>query len=227
MARRPLGPLVRLARRHGLLPDAPRDEQRRPPVLVVYLHGFGGHLVSRIDETLIALSEEHGFDLEMPQGTGFPRSWNAAGCCGTAAKKGLDDVGRIVALLEDARRRYKRVFLVGYSNGAMLATLVAARRADLIDGLGLVAGCIFATPPKPTRPVPTIMVNAEDDRIVPVAGGKAAGFKLSARPASDLAAFWQAANGTNAPVKVVRRASGGHLINPAREVWRFLAEATR
>lgn len=42
----------------------------------------------------------------------------------------------------------------------------------------------------PTRPVPTIMVNADDNAIVPVAGGKAMGFSFAALPATDLATLF-------------------------------------
>jgi polyhydroxybutyrate depolymerase len=223
VANAPIRTLAALARRRGLLPRGGPEVEPGSDDLVVYLHGFTGHFYSRIDESLLALSEKHGFDLEMPQGTGFPRSWNAGGCCGPAVRKGLDDIGRIVALLEEARPRYRRVFLIGYSNGAMLATLIAATRADLVDGLGLVAGCIFGAPPIPVRPVPTIMVNASDDRIVPVAGGRALGFTLAALPATALARFWREANRSAAPVEVLRPATGGHRINPAKEIWAFLS----
>ena len=60
-----------------------------------------------------------------PEGTGTPKSWNAGGCCSPASTEGVDDMGFMSALVDEAAKRLcvdpSRVYLMGLSNGGYIA----------------------------------------------------------------------------------------------------------
>ena len=93
------------------------------PVLVA-LHGLGAPrgLFNPIFGPLV---EEHNFFLVQPQGTGRPSSFNGVHCCGSAVKRGVDDVGFLRAVVEDLALwlpidAAQGVVGTGFSNGAYL-----------------------------------------------------------------------------------------------------------
>jgi polyhydroxybutyrate depolymerase len=93
--------------------------------LVVVLHGRGYTARQESERTGFLSYAQRGMaDLVYPQGTS--NSWNDAhGCCGKAGATGVDDLDFVTQLVADASRFFgsdpKRVYLVGYSNGARLA----------------------------------------------------------------------------------------------------------
>lgn len=93
--------------------------------LVVVLHGRGYTARQESQRTgFLTYAQRDMADLVYPQGTA--ESWNDAhGCCGKAGSTGVDDLGFVTQLVGDASRFFgsdpKRVYLVGYSNGARLA----------------------------------------------------------------------------------------------------------
>jgi poly(3-hydroxybutyrate) depolymerase len=100
----------------------------RLPVILNF-HGGGGNArtqqwYSRMDET----AAREGFVAVYPNGTGgFAGrllTWNAGTCCGSAAAGRVDDVGFVLAVLDDLARRtgidQTRVYATGLSNGSML-----------------------------------------------------------------------------------------------------------
>jgi polyhydroxybutyrate depolymerase len=111
-----------------LAPDtAPRTG---PPVpLVVVLHGRNSTPAQELVRTGLAdLASSGSAVLAYPAGIG--RSWNATtGCCATAAKQHVNDVGFLRALLTAIDKHLpvdpSRTYLVGYSNGGRLALSAA------------------------------------------------------------------------------------------------------
>jgi polyhydroxybutyrate depolymerase len=94
------------------------------PLLVV-LHGRG--ITARQDAArtgFLTYAEQGAANIVYPMG--FADSWNAGhGCCGGAAKAGVNDTAFVTEVVLDASRHFEsdpaRVYLVGYSNGGRLA----------------------------------------------------------------------------------------------------------
>lgn len=119
----------------------PADKPGLP--LVVILHGRGYTARQESERTGFLPYAQRGMaDLVYPQGTA--NSWNDAhGCCGKAGTSGVDDLGFVTQLVGDATRFFgsdpKRVYLVGYSNGARLTFEEVCRHPGMFAGFATYA----------------------------------------------------------------------------------------
>jgi polyhydroxybutyrate depolymerase len=171
---------------------------RRPLPLVVDLHGWGGPALAQADYTRLGrLGESRGFVTLTPQGAGSPPAWDA----GTDSP----DVAFLHDLLDEAERSLcidtRRVFVVGASNGAMLASTVACVGAGRVAAVAAVAGVSPVVPPVPPadagrgdgdpqdecpsarRPVPIMAIHGTADPVIRFDGGYAPG--VDALPGPD------------------------------------------
>lgn len=155
--------------RHYLLhvPSVPAGHAPMP--VLVALHG-GGSSAARFKRyaRLDRLADQEGVVVAYPEGSGpFLRSWNAGDCCGYAKQRGIDDVGFIASVLQDLARRLPidrtRVYVTGYSNGAMMAHRVAAEMPERIAAIAAVAGVLAMDHFAPSRPVPVLHIHSVDD----------------------------------------------------------------
>jgi polyhydroxybutyrate depolymerase len=137
--------------------------------LLVVLHGYtwdaqGFQSYTGLDGQATRL----GLLAAYPQG--YDRSWNAGGCCGEAARRGLDDVGFVAALVGDLRSRYGipagRVYAAGFSNGAMLALRIACERPGLFHAIVAVAGELETSGCEAGPAVSTLLVHGSADSVV-------------------------------------------------------------
>jgi polyhydroxybutyrate depolymerase len=103
---------------------------------------------------LIDKSDENGFVLIMPEG--YDVSWNAGVCCGKASTEQLDDVALMRAILDEVKKHVnvdtKRVYAVGFSNGAFLADRLACEASDMIAAVVEASGGIRTLPKSACRP---------------------------------------------------------------------------
>jgi predicted esterase len=99
-------------------------------------------------------------------------SWNAGGCCGFPAAHQVDDLGYLTNIVSDASRRvpvdHRRVYLVGFSIGGMLAEQAACTRPDLFAATVSVAGPLIASC---SRAPKILHIVGMRDTTVPFAGG--------------------------------------------------------
>lgn len=161
-----------------------------PTALVVVLHGaFSTSAEIEKRSGFSALGDREGFAVVYPDGIGilgFLQHWNAGHCCGKAAADEVDDVGFVANVIDDVKSYLNidsgRVYMVGFSNGAMLTHRFAAERPDTLAAAAPLAGAIGSrvdanTPtwrmPTPNSSVPVIMFHGEDDQRIPYgeAGG--------------------------------------------------------
>lgn len=202
------GPLAshRIGDRDYQLYVPPGGSGRLP--LVIALHGGGGNGAQLAKSAgLIDKAASEGFILALPEGSsrfGKLETWNAGGCCAYAMRKEVDDIGSIRALIDDLERTQpvdpKRVYVVGMSNGGMMTERVAIALGDRIAGAAVFVGALFGNEPGPVAAVPMLIVNAEKDEQVPVAGGisttgmvrRAQGMPY--KPSRYAATFWAVAN---------------------------------
>jgi polyhydroxybutyrate depolymerase len=144
---------------------APGLDDAAPLVLVLHgKSGTGEDAQNRYGWDPLADAE--GFVVAYPQG--INRQWNLA------VRAGTDDVGFLLALLDDLEATYpidpERVYVAGMSNGAFMAYRLACEAPDRIAAIGPVAGSLAGECPDAT-PVSVLHVHGLADELVPFAGG--------------------------------------------------------
>ena len=131
------------------LPKAFKKKDKWP--LIISLHGFGGS--SRIQDFYVRLNKfqnKFGFVFVSPnglknsEGKGF---WNASNFCCDFENKKVDDVAYIKSIIEEVSKSRaigridpSRIFLIGYSNGAFLASKIACSSRVNIAGVVSISG---------------------------------------------------------------------------------------
>ena len=102
-------------------------------------------------------------------------TWNAGTCCGPAAALQIDDVGFVLAILDELPQRTPidtaRIYATGLSNGSMMAYRVAAEASPRIAAVAGVAGAMALERFAPSRPVPVMHIHSTSDHIARYDGG--------------------------------------------------------
>ena len=180
-----------------------------PAGLVINLHGAGATGSEQAALTNYdAIADQHGFVVAYPDGIDF--SWADGRGASIPDRQGVDDVGFLVALVDQLSRDYGiapgRVFATGMSAGAFMATRLACERADVVSAIAPVAGTLgTAFPCAPSRPVSVMEVHGSADPVVPFGGGTMLGrggySDIVAAPA--MAQRWRELDGCPGPVEDV------------------------
>ena len=157
----------------------------------VVFHGFSGSSRDLVP-TVVPAASRAGLVVAFPQGLGssatYPTgaSFDAGQCCSAAKWTNVDDVGLAVQLIGvlKARFRPRRVVTAGFSNGGMLAFLVACTHADLVDGVVDNSGseALPAAECDPSRPLRVVAIHGTADPAVPFDGGFTAESAVVADP---------------------------------------------
>jgi len=210
---------------HVYVPTSCRDGENVP--LVVMLHGGGSNPRNAMRVTgLAAKAEREGFIAAFPAGSGgfgVFRTWNSGNGCGPAKRRNVDDIGFVSALIEELCRTHPvdagRVYVVGFSNGGMLAHRIGCELGDKVTAIASVSGALNCDLDEPGRPVPVLILHGTADRCVRYEGGKPA-FTLRGKKArrdrsvAEAVAFWTSRNGCAPPP--IREEQG----NVVRETYR-------
>ena len=168
-----------LQRRYLIHIPANYDAAKPAPVIIAF-HGGGGNPASMVRLSgLNAKSEQAGFIVVYPYGTGRLENqlltFNGGECCGYAMQHKIDDVAFTRALLDDlatiANVDATRVFATGLSNGGIMSHHVAAELADRIAAIAPVGGPLMMTSIAPKRPVPVMHFHGTGDEFAPFKGG--------------------------------------------------------
>lgn len=155
--------------------------------LILVLHGFGGTadgmrayagIERSVEETL-----DEGAIVVYPNGSGadegFPQSWNAGGCCPFSTFDMVDDVAFLADVIESVSGRFDvdpdRVWVVGHSNGGMMAYRLACELSTRVTAIGVAAGAMMIDTCASTRPTSALHLHGELDVVVPLLGGDGAG----------------------------------------------------
>ena len=160
-------------------PEQPKYRDDAPLMpLVLALHGSDGSAADM--EALTGyddVADRQHFvvayaDGLLVQGDGYAsRSWNSGQCCEPATSAGVDDVAFLSDLIDRLIARYpvdpERVFVVGHSNGAIMAQVLGCQMADRIAGVASVAGALDDTQScNPDRAVPFLEIHGTYDQNV-------------------------------------------------------------
>jgi polyhydroxybutyrate depolymerase len=159
------------------LPEGYEPNQAYPMILAMHGGGRLGYEGIEGQSGLSDLSNEKDFIVVYPEGIktlGF-RTWNAGDCCPSATLLQTDDVGFILALVEELKSdlhiNTKRIYAAGFSNGAQLAYKLANQHPNSFAAISAVAGVLQDFPFKPERKVPIIHFHSYQDSTAPYFGG--------------------------------------------------------
>lgn len=166
--------------------------------VVLMLHGAGGKPRGMAAWTgMNDAAERHGFITAYPAGVGMVSTWNAGNCCGPAQRRGVDDVGFLRQAVEAIAKRWdvdrRRVYVVGMSNGGMMAYRMAAEAADMVAAVAVVEGTMTLDPLPAGPPVPIMHIHSLSDPRVPFEGGKRG--RMVFPPVEQGLAAWRHRNG--------------------------------
>lgn len=178
--------------------------------VVITLHGAGG--TGEIMDRQSRMSEEAdrgGFIAVFPDGSGRLAdrllTWNAGTCCGYSHSHAVDDVAFVAALIANLVTTSgvdpRRVYVAGFSNGAMMAHRVACELSDRIAAIAVVSGALNTLACRPTRPVAVLIIHGTADTVVPYGGGRptrpglpAAADTVTSRSVAEAVASWTGHN---------------------------------
>ena len=161
--------------------------------LVIMLHGSQQYAAAaRMRYHWEDVAAAEGIAVAYPEGSGL--TWNAGGCCGPARADQVDDVGFILALVDQLIADYdldpSRVFVTGFSNGGMLAYRLACE-SDRFAAIAPVGATLVIECGEPS-PVSVLAIHGDADRAVPLGGGTTDGSGgIRGLPIADVNAFWR------------------------------------
>jgi polyhydroxybutyrate depolymerase len=124
------------------------------------------------------IADQAGFLVVYPKGTGSTESvlaWNAGKCCGDAVTNQVDDIAFVRQILADVGTLIgldpKRIYAMGFSNGAMFAYRLACEMSDTFAAIAPVSGVLVSSPCLSQKSVSVMHVHGLSDQLVPYAGG--------------------------------------------------------
>ncbi len=161
----------------------------RPTALFLVLHGLANGTFTIARQTgFTAYGQAHHVAIAYP--VGIRHAWNAGTCCGSDHQ---DDTAYLVAVVHDAERHLhinpERVYIVGFSNGGMMALRAICERPDIFAAAGVMGGdLVAACEPRPgvkQRPLQVRQLQGGADAVVPYAGGLSKFLGLRLPPVSN------------------------------------------
>jgi len=186
----------------------PRADNAAPTGVVVVLHGVGGRGADMRSAGFEPLAATQGAVVVYPDA--FGGAWNdGRPGADPVVPGGVDDVRFLRLLIEETGARtgadVRRVAVVGFSNGAVMAGRVACELADRVAAVATIGGTAgqgFEASCKPARPVAVMVVAGSNDRTVPYGGGRVADWgtrrRGSVAAVEDFFAFWRGQSGCSA-----------------------------
>jgi polyhydroxybutyrate depolymerase len=156
--------------------------------LVLLLHGAGGNARDALRSyRWDRMADREGFAVAAAQGLPArpdgrsslmlnPNVWNDGSARFSAARREIDDVVFLAAVLDDVARRTPidplRVYVTGFSNGAAMTFLVAARLPQRFAAAAPVSSHWWQPMPQLARGVPLLFIVGDRDPLNPYDGGE-------------------------------------------------------
>ncbi len=150
--------------------DGSLSKSTKHPLLIV---------LSGVNQTAASIAAQTGYGpfgkahgVTVAFGISADNGWNAGGCCGIPQQKKVDDMAYLANVVQDVSKRVpideRRVYLIGFSTGGMMAERAACERPDLFAAAGSMSGALLVPCPKGAR---IVHVHGLADPVVPVSGG--------------------------------------------------------
>jgi len=158
----------------------PTGIDRLQPVPVVFaFHGLGGDPGDEENRSEFdPVADKNHFLVVYPQGSGDDHSWNDGSCCSvhiSARDNKVDETAFVRQMLADLGASFrvdpKRVFAMGFSNGAALSYRLACEMYDTLAAIESNSGPVMVDACQPQQPVAVMHVHGLADTFVPFNGG--------------------------------------------------------
>jgi polyhydroxybutyrate depolymerase len=173
----------------------PGLDPTKPAPLVVMLHGYtdaGGTSAPWTDmDNYMKVSPEtqkRGILLALGHGNLDPVLnhffWNGTDACCDFQGTKPDDVGYVMGIIEDVKKKYavdeKRIYGFGHSNGGFMINRLACDQADKFAAVVSLAGETYKDQSKcaASAPIAYLQVQGDADMTVPYAGGHPEGVNV-------------------------------------------------
>ncbi len=151
--------------------------EAQPLIIALHASGSSGSILARATG-LTEIAEAAGYMIAYPNGTGLTidaRTWNSGGCCGYAQMHQVDDVSFLRALIDklasEGLADRERVYLVGVSNGGMMAYRMAVEAPQLFKAVAVVSGVLDVPADTVKAGMPVLHIHGSDDPFIPFLGG--------------------------------------------------------
>lgn len=184
----------------------PSGSEKMP--LVIALHGYKDN--PRFMEFYTGLSrkaDKEKFIVVYPYGTKSDDdknlSWNSGACCGNGVLSNIDDVTFINNLTDQLIKNHNidpgKIYLTGFSNGALLVYRIASEAPERYKGVAIVSGSIGGKVykklpeyeiPAPKKPIAILMMHGVIDERIPYLGGENKNKDGSFKSFSESTDFW-------------------------------------
>ena len=194
------------------VPPAARCQTLTP--MVLFFHGGGGNGTQAASSyQLNPIADREGFFTVYPDGTSAVPAlglltWNSGHCCGYAYDNKVDDVAFVRALIASLQKTYPvdpaRIYATGFSNGAMMTYRLGAELSSAFAAVAPISGAIGGiqdgvtyTIPKPSQPLPILIMHGKLDQNIPYNGGIGVESQIMGRTdksVADAVAFWTSNN---------------------------------
>ncbi len=150
-------------------PGVPAAE---PVPLLIAMHGlYSDPQTTEAASGFDAVADTEDVAVVYPYG--LNGSWNAGTCCGRSSATNVDDVGLLVRIVQTVSLLrpidMERVYLSGFSNGAMMALRALCERPDVFAAAVSVAGTLQSSCPS-GRPLAAMFIHGTADGAVPFRG---------------------------------------------------------
>jgi polyhydroxybutyrate depolymerase len=187
--------------------------------VVVVLHGVGGRGADMRSTGFEPLAAARGVVMAYPDAHGGAWNDGRPGADPVVSGTAVDDGRFLRVLIDETAARTgadaRRVAVVGFSAGAVMASRLACDLGDRVTALALVAGTAgqgFERSCRPARPIAVMMVAGVNDPVVPYAGGRITNWGTRRRGflagVDELFAFWRGQNGCTSMHTVGAEARG-------------------
>lgn len=191
------------------------DGRERLP-LVVNMHGWAADANAHVRMSQMnPRADSEGFIIVYPNGTGWPKAWNAGYLRIWDKKKKVDDVAFINALIDTMIATYAidtlKIYAAGFSNGGQMAHRLACELSNRIAAIASVSGELMLADCEPSRPVPVIHIHPRHDPVLPYYGDKR---KYPLPPIDSVMARWARIDSCDIGPDPLRIASGA-----LRQAW--------
>ncbi|MBN2009077.1 T9SS type A sorting domain-containing protein [candidate division KSB1 bacterium] len=180
--------------------------------LVIGFHGGGTTLkgLSFIGTAfLIPKAKTEKFIVACPNS--YTLFWNA-GSGYEMMCHGIDDVGFVSAVIDSMIKNYNidtsRIYLMGHSNGSMMAYRMAAELSDRIAGLAVNSGQMVYEYFNPTSPVPILHFHGLEDDKCAYDGASNEDSMLVIPPVETVMEMWRGANNCSAKPDTILNQNG-------------------
>jgi polyhydroxybutyrate depolymerase len=187
------------------LPCRYRSKSNQKMPLVIMLHG--ARLSGKIAKVVTGFDQvacENDFVVAYPDA--LNKQWNDGRGFSYTPSYYVDDVHYILRLAKVLEYKYhidaKRVYLVGYSSGGMLAQKIAMEAGNKIAGIAVVAATIpvpqYNMHISPGKPLPVVMILGTNDHAFPWHGGDTSIIGVKVGPVisvNKMLRYWLKVNG--------------------------------